>query len=127
MRCALKGLMLPALVLVASAAHADADDIEWAADGSAAREVQVAPGRFVEWCGKLRRGEKVQWRFDASGPLNFNVHYHQGKDVHFPSKQDAVAKADGTLDIASDQDYCWMWTNKSATPASLKASLRRGA
>ena len=85
----------------------------------------MAPGKFAEWCGKLQRDDKVQWQFEASAPLNFNVHYHEGKEVRFPAKQDSVAKADGRLDVALDQDYCWMWTNKSATPVSLKARLQK--
>jgi hypothetical protein len=116
---------LASLMLTAAAARAELGDIEWLADGSAAREFQVAPGKFAEWCGKLQRGEKVQWTFEAAGPLNFNVHYHLGKDVRFPAKQDGIAKAQGTLDVLLDQDYCWMWTNKSASTVALKAGLRK--
>ena len=40
--------------------------------------------------------------------MDFNVHYHEGKDVRFPAKRAQVSKADGTLDVSVDQDYCWM-------------------
>jgi hypothetical protein len=76
-------------------------------------------------CGKLAVGAKVQRQFDAPAPLNFNIHFHEGKQVRFPAKQDQVAKADGTLRAEVDQDYCWMWTNKSASSASLKLTLKR--
>ena len=115
-----------ALVLAAAWVQAEVGDIQWAADGSSVREFQVAPGKFAEWCGKLKSGDKVQWQFEAATPLDYNVHYHEGKDVHFPAKQDGVAKADGTLDVALDQDYCWMWTNKTGVPVKLKAALRKG-
>ncbi len=124
-RAALKACAWAAVAMLASTARAELGEIQWAADGSAVRDFQVAPGKFAEWCGKLRRDDKVQWQFEASAPLNFNVHYHEGKDVRFPARQDGTAKAEGTLDVALDQDYCWMWTNKSGTPAALKASLRK--
>ena len=125
MRGLSKLFALAALMLTGAGARAELGDIEWMADGSAVREFQVAPGQFAEWCGRLKRGEKVQWTFEATGSLNFNVHYHQGKDVRFPEKQDGIAKAQGTLDVSLDQDYCWMWTNKSASTVALKAGLRK--
>lgn len=125
MRRSLKASVPLALALAGAGVHAELSDIQWAADGSAVREFQVAPGKFAEWCGPLRRGEKVRWQFEASGPLNFNVHYHEGKEVRFPARQEGAAKADSTLEAALDQDYCWMWTNKSAAPVALKAGLRK--
>ena len=58
--------------------------------------------------------------------MDFNVHYHEGKDVRFPAKRAQVSKADGTLDVSVDQDYCWMWANKGETPASLVLHLDKG-
>jgi hypothetical protein len=126
MAASFKSAAVAAVALLASVgARAELGDIHWEANGSAAREFQVAPGKFAEWCGNLGQGDTVQWRFEASGALDFNVHYHEGKDVRFPAKQDAVAKAEGLLEVALHQDYCWMWTNKSATPVALKVSLQR--
>lgn len=119
-------LAVPLVLLsLGLAARAELGDIEWTAEGTSAHEFQVAPGKFAEWCGNLQRGDKVQWAFEAAAPLNFNVHYHEGKAVHFPAKQEGVAKAEGVMEVAIDQDYCWMWTNKSSVPVSLKASLNR--
>ena len=111
--------------LGAASAHAELAELQWTSDGQAQHDFQVAPGKFAEWCGKLPGGARVQWQFEASGALNFNVHFHEGKEVRFPAKLDATSKADGTLQAAVDQDYCWMWTNKSAAPVTLKAQLRK--
>jgi hypothetical protein len=105
--------------------QAQVADIAWDAAGSAAHEFRVAPGKFAEWCGKLHQGDKVQWRFESEAALNFNVHYHEGKEVRFPARQDGVARAEGSLQAALDQDFCWMWTNKTKEPVVLKASLQR--
>jgi hypothetical protein len=79
----------------------------------------------VELCGKLAAGQAVQWQYDSPAPLDFNIHYHVGKDVIYPAKLKATAAARDTLRVAVEQDYCWMWTNKGESPASLKATLQR--
>jgi hypothetical protein len=57
--------------------------------------------------------------------LNFNIHYHEGKDVRYPERREALASASGQLRVALDQDYCWMWTNKGAEAVRLTVELRR--
>lgn len=117
------GLLLP--LLVSAAAQAEIIDITWSGEGRFERRTTVAPGKFAEVCGKLTRADAVAWRFDASGPLNFNVHYHEGEDVRYPERRDALASASGRLRVTLDQDYCWMWTNKSGRPVDLRLLLTR--
>jgi len=45
--------------------------------------------------------------------------------VVFPAKMSQVAKAQDTLRVKVEQDYCWMWTNKTAEPVVVKASFER--
>jgi hypothetical protein len=111
--------------LCAVAAQAEVIDIAWSGDGRFERRVTVAPGKFAEVCGKLTRADAVAWRFDATGPLNFNIHYHEGKDVRFPERRDALSSASGRLPVALDQDYCWMWINKSGQAVDLQLLLTR--
>ena len=85
----------------------------------------IAPGRFVEVCGALARGQAIDWRFGSDAALDFNIHYHQGKQVLYPTRRDGVARAEGRLEVEVPQDYCWMWTNKSASPTSLRVQLGR--
>jgi hypothetical protein len=114
-----------AWVALAPAALAEVVDIDWGARGRFERSLAVPPGKFVEVCGKLAEGARVRWQYAADAALDFNVHYHSGKDVIYPAKRDAAAKASGTLDVAVGQDYCWMWTNKSAGEAKLRLQLSR--
>lgn len=121
-----KTVLTLALVLAAPSAMAtDVVPIEWSLAGTFEREVSVPAGKFAEVCGRLAAHTSVDWNFDADAPLDFNVHYHEGKKVHVPAKQDGAQAADGLLKVAASQDYCWMWTNKTARKASLKLSLRR--
>lgn len=113
------------VVVLSTGAQAEIVDIAWSGDGRFERRLTVAPGKFAEVCGKLAKAQSVAWRFDAGGPLNFNIHYHEGKDVRYPERRDALASASGQLRVALDQDYCWMWTNKSAQPIDLQLLLTR--
>jgi len=117
--------VLALAAIAGNAMAADVVDIAWDANGRFERTLEVTPGKFAELCGKLPAGLKVRWEFEASAPLDFNVHYHVGKEVVFPSKLAAVATAKDTLDTKIEQDYCWMWSNKSAAPATTAIRLQR--
>jgi len=100
-------------------------DIAWPPDGRFTHQAQIAAGKFVEVCGKLAVGEGVRWSFTASAPVDFNVHYHVGKEAVFPARQTQVTSGRDTLNVAVAQDYCWMWTNKGSAPVSLTVDLAR--
>ncbi|WP_298833135.1 hypothetical protein [uncultured Piscinibacter sp.] len=117
----LVALSAPAFVVVS--AKAGVIDIAWNAERRFEHSAEVAPGRFAEICGKLDRGATVRWVFEAGGPLDFNIHYHVGKEVLYPARRSAMRRGAGSLPVALDQDYCWMWTNKAARPVTLKLSL----
>ena len=117
--------LLSAIALFAGAVRAEVVDINWNADGRFAYRGEVAAGRFVEVCGKLPRGLKVRWEFRTAAPVDFNVHYHEGKAVILPAQLSAVTDARESLDVTSEQDYCWKWTNKASSPTTLVAALQR--
>ncbi len=100
-------------------------DIQWTAQAGFEHSASIAAGKFVEVCGKLAKGSTVKWQFETSGPSDFNIHYHQGKQVVFPAKVDGAEQGTGSLSIALEQDYCWMWTNKAAQAVSVKLTLKR--
>lgn len=99
-------------------------DIKWTNDVFA-HKTSIAPKKFLEVCGKLKMGDGVTWQFTGSAPTDFNIHYHVGNDVSYPENRKDVASASGTLSVSLDQDYCWMWSNKSAQPAEVDVQLRQ--
>lgn len=119
------GLFLALAAVLPTAARAEIIDIVWGEQGRFVQEVSVAPGKFAEACGKLQPGEHVNWRFEAGGALDFNIHFHEGKSVRYPERRKAVPAARGELKVALDQDYCWMWTNKTGQPVDLRFTLTR--
>ncbi|MFT3957030.1 MAG: hypothetical protein QM722_22420 [Piscinibacter sp.] len=124
-RVAASALAGAALCLGATFAHAEVVDLQWQEGGRFERSLTVAPGKFAEICGPLAPGQTVQWSFTAEQALNFNIHYHVDKDVHYPAKQDGVERAKGDLVVTSRQDYCWMWVNKAASPSRLTVAMTR--
>ena len=106
-------------------ASAELVDIAWAVDGRFASQKEIPAGKFVEVCGKLPANLAVKWSFSATGPADFNIHYHQDKDVVYPAKLSRADRGEAVLQTRVEQDYCWMWTNKAATPISLAVQLQR--
>ncbi|MDO9092732.1 MAG: hypothetical protein Q8R98_19025 [Rubrivivax sp.] len=100
-------------------------DIVWSADGRFAHTAQIAAGKFVEACGKLAVRDDVRWSFTAAAPVDFNIHYHVGKEAVYPVKQTRVSSGRDTLNVTVAQDYCWMWTNKGTAPVTLTVDLAR--
>jgi hypothetical protein len=98
-------------------------DIAWGAQGQFSMDKNIAPGKFVEACGKLDAGAKVAWRFEANAATDFNIHYHVGKDVVYPAQLRQTQGAQDELLVSLAQDYCWMWTNKGAAAVRLQATL----
>lgn len=120
-----KYLLIAALLALLPAARAEIVDLRWSDSGRFEHKGPIAAGKFVELCGKLPAGLAVRWDFEADTPVDFNVHYHAGKDVSFPFKISAVTTARNTLVTKIEQDYCWMWSNTSTSTATLSVQLQR--
>jgi hypothetical protein len=112
--------------LAAPDARAELIEFDWSAAGIYERTAGVAPGKFVELCKPLDAGTRVAWQFETDALVSFNIHYHVDKTVVYPAKFTAKGKSKGTLKAALKQDYCWMWTNKTAAPLSLSIKLSKG-
>jgi len=119
------GAVLALSLLASGAAKAELVNIAWNGAGHFEKTVSVNPGKFAEVCGKLTKGQVIVWSFTSSAAMNFNIHYHEGKSVVFPSKLDAVAAGEDKLLVPLDQGYCWMWSNKTDKPVELKLMLQK--
>ncbi|MEY3140460.1 MAG: hypothetical protein RL298_1201 [Pseudomonadota bacterium] len=117
-------LLLFALACCVSTSQAELISFKLDANLSFKTQTNIQPGKFSEVCGKLKKGNLIRWQFDSSAPLDFNIHYHEGKEVIFPYKMNAIKSAKEELLISLDQDYCWMWTNKSSEAVKLEMNLR---
>jgi hypothetical protein len=116
-----------ALLAAAQQALADSHIVEiaWSRDGTFTHGTSVEPGKFVELCGKLAPGDAIRWQFAASAPVDFNIHYHVGKEAEFPAKQAQARSGQDILRVAVREAYCWMWSNKSSGRARIDVQLQR--
>ena len=121
--CHLTAVLL--VLLAVPAVGADLMEIAWGADGSYEQAFSVSSTTPVEICGRLPAGASVRWRFEADAPTEFNVHHHEGRQVHFAAKEDDSRRAEGVLQVKQDHDYCWMWTRKALPAASVRVRLDR--
>lgn len=120
-----KAFLLAAAMAAASGAQAGIVEIQWDGQGRFVHRAEVPAGKIVEICGAIPPGANVAWRYEASAPLDFNIHYHRGEQVVYPVKLAQRAQAKGRLRVQASEDHCWMWRHKGTAPAALDVHLQR--
>lgn len=114
-----------ALLAIAAQARAELVDIRFNDQGRFEHSTSLAPGKSIEICSKLSKGQMLPWSFKSDQPMQFNVHYHEDKKVEFPAKLQSATSAEARLEVAVDQHYCWMWANKGSTEAKLSFTVQK--
>lgn len=125
-----RGRRFAAAVSVAAAAPfsagaADIVEIDWGTQQRVEQTLTVEPRAIAELCGRLPAKARVDWRFEADAPLDFNIHFHVGKEVRYPAKQGATRASSGALLASSAQDYCWMWSNDGTGRSAVRVVLEK--
>jgi hypothetical protein len=87
--------------------------------------LDVAPAKFAEHCLRLDAGEAIRWRFTATAPMDFNIHYHRGEAVLQPVRREAAGRGSGAFRARSADVYCLMWTNRGAGAGRVRGSVER--
>lgn len=72
--------------------------------------VSLERGGEHEECVHLEAGQSRHYYWRASGPVDFNIHFHHGDEVSYPVKRAAMRGDGGTFTAKDAEDYCWMWT-----------------
>lgn len=112
----MKRLVPLALAVLASTA--------FAREPTASIDVTLEPGKVHEACERLEKGDKRLYHWKATAPVDFNIHFHEADDVHYPVKRDAMRGDGGTFAAPRRHDYCWMWTARGATARVTGQVLR---
>ena len=74
-------------------AQAEQVEINWEADGRFGYEGLLEGAAMTEICGPLDANAVVQWLVKAPSPVDFNIHYHQGEEAVYPTRQNGVSKS----------------------------------
>ena len=73
-----------------------------------------------EDCRAMMAGEAFSYRFEASGALDFNIHYHESGVVTKPVDLLSVKEHEGRFEAQTAQTYCLMWTGTSQEDVQLR-------
>ncbi len=105
-----------AAALAALAADAPAGD---------AFRLTIDAGKFDERCMKIESGRAIAYRFEASAPVEFNIHHHRGKHVLYPVKREATRRFASTFRAESTDEYCLMWDNRGPFAVTVDGRVER--
>ena len=80
---------------------------------------------FDEHCVQLAEGERVRYRYSATADVDFNIHYHRGRDVLYPVKTAASRSADAVFTAPHADTYCLMWERRGEGAARIEGAVER--
>jgi len=110
-------LALLVLLLVAGCATKPADPTE----PKTVRNHALAPHAVHEECLAVVVGERIEYYFTSTLPVDFNIHYHEAGAVLMPIARDKSLDDSGVFVARIAQDYCLMW---EAGPAGTALDYR---
>lgn len=73
------------------------------------RDRPLTPYDIHEECVRLAVGDRVDYEFDATEPVSFDIHYHEGNAVLAPVVREPLRADSGIFVARIAQDYCLMW------------------
>ena len=83
----------------------------------------VASYQIHEECLGLQPGERVEYRFESTEPVDFNIHYHEGNAVVMPLVREGSREDAGVYSVRIAQSYCLMW-EAGAAGATIDYRIR---
>ena len=118
-------LLLPALVVTgADAATPAAKPVTTAATAPVTKPVVLKPGKPHEKCMVMDAGQKLEYRFEATAKINFNLHYDKGDAMYYPVKLDRTLGESGIYETKSREKYCLVWENRGDADVEVNYSYR---
>jgi len=81
------------------------------------REQPLETSELHEACVKLQRGDRLEYAFVARRPVDFDIHYHEGKAVVAPVTRQKVERDEDAFEPLDAHEYCMTW--QSPPPGTL--------
>jgi hypothetical protein len=98
------------------------EPIEMELRDSVQQQFTLAAGQVEEPCVDLRAGERLDYRYEASAAVDFNLHYHEAAEAVFPINQNQQLSDSGQYFVAKSRNYCLMWTNRGSQSVDIQYS-----
>ena len=83
-------------------------------------KIQLPSSGTHEECLKLLQENEVVYSFEASHPLTFDIHYHDGTQIIDAFAKKTIASLEATLKPEIVQEYCMTWSNHQPQAVQLK-------
>jgi hypothetical protein len=96
---------------------------DWMSSGKLKKSELLNTNSFHEECATLSPDQYLDYSFEATKPVHFNIHYHEGEDVRYPVSEENISTLKAAFVPESKQNYCLMWSNKQPEPVQLKYEL----
>jgi len=97
-----------ALALVVVAAGCASEPLTLA-EPRAVKGMPLAPYEARGECVRLAEGDRLEYRFEASEPVTFEIRYRDGLATIAPVVRDASLGYAGIFVAALPRDYCLVW------------------
>ena len=83
-------------------------------------KIQLPSSATHEECLKLLQENEVVYSFEASDPLTFDIHYHDGTQIVDAFAKKTISDLKATLQPELVQEYCMSWSNHQPKEVQLK-------
>jgi hypothetical protein len=88
---------------------------------------RINPFELHEECLRMEPGDWLVYRFTAQRPVDFNIHYREGKTTIMPVARDETTAEDGAFRPLAAQDYCLAWeAGREGAIVDYRILLNRG-
>jgi len=85
------------------------------------KAMPLPPFDIREECVRLAPGDRLDYAFEATEPVAFEIRYREGKAVMAPVVRDVSAGDSGVFVARDDRTYCLAW---EAGPAGALVDFR---
>lgn len=79
----------------------------------------IAPYASHETCAQLMAGDRLDYRYDSSAALDFEIHYRDGGAVLSPIVREQSTSDRGIFEPRAAREYCLAW--QAGAPGAIIA------
>ena len=89
----------------------------------------VKPGRFTEKCLTLKSKQLFNYKFEATGPVYFNIHYHGKEGREYLIEKHEISSFEKTITefqykkaykgFSKKASLCMLWRNDTDKPVDI--------
>lgn len=72
----------------------------------------------------LNTGQRVEYRFESTAKVNFNLNYNKGDTLYYPVKLDRTTGESGIYEARAREKHCFVWENRTDAEVELTYSYK---